>query len=80
MQWVQDTALLGKKDILDLLGSLLDEGKAMRQGLPVETPPFPMSSHKIAGRSGAGRCFLLSLRSPGTELPVIAGPGLLPLL
>lgn len=53
-------------------------GKAMRQGLLVETPPFPpTSSHKIAGKSGAGRCFLLKVLSLWTEQPVIAGPGLL---
>lgn len=53
----------------------------MREGLPVETPPFPpTSSHKIDGRSGARRGFLPNLLSLWTEQPVIPGPGLLPLL
>lgn len=53
----------------------------MREGLLVETPPFPpMSSHKIADSSGARRGFLLNLLNLWTEHPVIAGPGLLPLL
>lgn len=50
----------------------------MRCSLPAEAQSFPSaSSHKIAGRIEARRCFLLNLPSPQTQPLVIAGPGLL---